>query len=617
AFSSHYYSSAFLVTATFLMFASALQRCSSARHILFSRQARGLRTSAASSLQRTPGLSHSTSPLHGLNNYKLAFPTTRAPRNHLPVPLTAARMAATSAAAAAAAAPSDVPQEPAQAYEALCGRLRELSALNGISGLLDWDEMVMMPAGSADSRGAQKAALAGVMYDKQTDPQLGALLAVLRAAPKGSLDEVQSSVVRDAHKEYVKATALPKELAQRIARLKTDAYAAWVEARKSADFSLFAPFLQQWVDISKEKARLIDPCRPAYDVLLDDYEKGLTSARLDEVFSEVRAGLVPLIADIKSRGRNIDCSWMEGEYDTAVQAELCNKIALDLGFDTSKGRLDVSVHPFTGGAHPTDVRMTTRFKKEDVTEGVSGAIHETGHALYEQGRPASPAWADLPVSSALSMGVHESQSLLWERMVGLGRPFATYLLPLLRERFPDRFPPAVTPEQLYESQNTIREPSLIRVESDEVTYPLHIILRYELEAALMEGRLAVEQVPAEWNRRMSDYLGACPPDDAKGCLQDVHWCMGAFGYFPTYTLGAMYATQLYDAAAKDIPDLVDKIAAGDFKPLKSWLNANVHALGSLPASGDELMVAVTGAPLQPGVFLNYLRGKYGELYGIA
>ncbi|KAG2426831.1 hypothetical protein HXX76_012882 [Chlamydomonas incerta] len=504
-----------------------------------------------------------------------------------------------------------VPKDTKKAYEALCERLKELSALGGISGLLGWDEMVMMPPGAANSRGAQKSALAGVMYDKKTDPTLGALLEALKKAPAGSLDAVAAAVVRDAAKDYIKATALPKELAQRIARLETDAYAAWVKAKQASDFSIFAPFLKEWVEVNREKARLIDPAAPPYDVLLDDYEKGLTSARLDEVFAQVREGLVPLIAAIKSRGAKLDDSWTHGEFDLEAQAALCKKIALDLGFDTEHGRLDVSVHPFTGGAHPTDVRMTTRFKKEDVMEGITGAIHETGHALYEQGRNLE--YDGLPVNSALSMGVHESQSLLWERMVGLSRPFAVYLLPLLKERFPATFG-AATAEQLYAAENTIREPSLIRVESDEVTYPLHIILRYELERGLMDGSVAVDDIPRLWNEKMQSYLGATPPSDAKGCLQDVHWSAGLFGYFPTYTLGAMYATQIYAAAAKDLPGLEDQIRAGDFAPLKSWLNAKIHKLGSLHASGDELMTAATGGPLDPAVFLTYLNTKYSELY---
>lgn len=272
------------------------------------------------------------------------------------------------------------------------------------------------------------------------------------------------------------------------------------------------------------------------------------------------------------------------------------------------------MHPFTGGSHPTDVRMTTRFKEHDVTEGLTGAIHETGHAMYEQGRNQDSAWKDLPVSNAMSMGIHESQSLLWERMVALGKPFQHYLLPKLREAFPDKFTESITPDALYVAQNTIREPSLIRVESDEVTYTMHVILRYEIERSLMEQTIAVSDVPKIWNEKMQSYLGCLPPDDSKGCLQDIHWAGGAMGYFPTYTLGAMYATQIYETAKEKIPGLEESLTKGDFAPLRLWLNENIHRLGSLPASGDELMQIVTGKPLDPQIYLRYLREKYTEIY---
>lgn len=426
------------------------------------------------------------------------------------------------------------------------------------------------------------------------------------------LTNVQSAVVRDAHKEYVRTTAIPKELAQKIAHLETTAYEAWIDARKSADFSKFSPSLQEWVDVNRQRAAFIDSAAPAYDVLLDMYEKGMLTSRLDAIFAEVRAGLVPLITELKTKGTSPDDQWLKGEYDTEVQAKLCRQIALDLGFDISKGRLDVSVHPFTGGSHPTDVRMTTRFKLDDLTEGLTGAIHETGHAMYEQGRNLDPEWKDLPVSLAMSMGIHESQSLLWERMVALNKPFQHYLLPKIREFFP-AFPEA-TPESLYAAQNTMRDPSLIRVESDELTYTMHVILRYEIERGLIDGSVQVQDVPALWNAKMQEYLGVTPPDDAKGCLQDIHWAGGAMGYFPTYTLGAMYATQIYECAVDKIPGLEASLAKGDFTPLREWLNEHIHRLGSLYASGDELMVAVTGKPLDPQIYLSYLRKKYSEIY---
>ncbi|MEW5308984.1 MAG: hypothetical protein WDW38_000901 [Sanguina aurantia] len=326
---------------------------------------------------------------------------------------------------------------------------------------------------------------------------------------------------------------------------------------------------------------------------------------------QVRDGLIPLIAQIKASPHQLSDAWLKGSYSVETQASLCKKVALDLGFDMGKGRLDVSVHPFTGGSHPTDVRITTRFKPDNLMEGLTGAIHETGHALYEQGRNLE--YDGLPVNSALGMGIHESQSLLWERMVALSPPFSKYLLPLLKESFPKEFGD-VSERQLYESMNVIASPSLIRVESDEVTYPMHVILRYEIERGLMSGSIKVKDLPTVWNAKMKEYLGDVPPTDAQGCLQDVHWSSGAFGYFPTYSLGAMYATQIFDCAKKSVPGLEEKMAAGDFKELKAWLNAKIHSVGSLHANGDELMVAVTGAPLDPSIFLKYLRDKYTDLY---
>lgn len=497
-----------------------------------------------------------------------------------------------------------------QNYNKVCEKLKELNALQGIAGLLGWDEMVMMPSGATNARGSQKSALTGVIHDKKSDTELGALLRSLEDH-SSQLDPVQKAVVRDALKQYVKDTAVPKELAQQIAKLDGEAYAAWVQARQAADFSIFAPYLEQWVELSKRKAALIDASRPAYDVLLDDYEKGMTSARLDEVFSQVRDGLLPLIKELTTRGVAPEHEWLLGEYDVDKQAALCRQVALDIGFDLSSGRLDVSVHPFTGGAHPTDVRMTTRFKPNNLTEGLTGAIHETGHALYEQGRNLD--YDGLPVNRALSMGVHESQSLLWERMVGLSPHFAAYVLPKIREAFPG-FGTDKTAEDLYAALNRVRVPSRIRVESDEVTYPMHIIVRYEIERALMDGSLAVADVPSTWNSKMQEYLGYLPENDALGCLQDVHWSKGLFGYFPTYTLGAMYACQIFRHASSQIPDLSAMIAAGDFAPLKAWLNANIHKVGSLHASGDELMTALTGSPLDPSAFMTYIKDKYLALY---
>ena len=503
-------------------------------------------------------------------------------------------------------------------YADVARKLRDITQLEGINGLLGWDELVMLPSSSAECRGEQKAVLAAITYDKKTEPGLGQLLESLRQKT-GELTAVENAVVRDASKQYRRDSAIPKELAVRCAKLESEAYEKWVAARSTNNWALFEPCLSEWVEISKQKAKFIDPENPnAYDVLLDAFEKGMTSKRIDEIFGALREGLVPLIAEIKARGTPPNAAWLTGagiKYDLDQQSLLCNQIAVDLGFDLTKGRLDRSVHPFTGGAHPTDVRMTTRFKEDDLTEGLTGAIHETGHALYEQGRNLDEEWKDLPVNVALSMGIHESQSLLWERMIALGKPFQHYLLPRIRQHFPS-FPAEATPELLYEAQNTLRDPSLIRVEADELTYGLHVVLRYEIERGLIDGSIKVCDVPRLWNEKMQSYLGVTPPSDAQGCLQDVHWSGGAIGYFPTYTLGAMAAAQLYAHYEAHVgPSAAQQqLSSGDFSPLRLWLLEEVHRRGSLPASGDELLQLVTGKPLDPNVYLSYLSTKYRELY---
>ena len=342
--------------------------------------------------------------------------------------------------------------------------------------------------------------------------------------------------VKRAHEDYQRATRVPAEMAKREAELGAKGYAAWMEAREKSDWSLFSPVLKEWVALVRERCALVRPDLPPYDAALSDYERGLTKARLDEIFPPVRKALSALVAEVyeaaeKNGGVPVALSGaksvMTGAFDTDKQAALSKEVALAMGFDESRGRLDVSAHPFTGGAGPEDTRMTTRYKADDLSEGLTGTIHETGHALYEQARPAK--YAGQPVSSAHSMGIHESQSLLWERMVALGPEFAKFLLPKLGEQFGGQFE-GVTPEQLHASFNIVKKPSLIRVESDELTYPLHIILRYELECGLIDGSIEVDDLPRLWNEKMETMLGCTPPDDAKGVLQDVHWSAGAFGY---------------------------------------------------------------------------------------
>ena len=470
------------------------------------------------------------------------------------------------------------------------------------------------------------------------------------------------------------------------ARLESEAFVSWKGAREASDFSKFAPDLSKIFALKSEVAKTTRPeiCErgEAYDGALDQFERGMTSMRLDEIFGETRAGLRPLLARVLEKKREepaVDALHPALAFDhpgwtgsAEKQAELSKRVAGDLGFDFSKGRFDVSTHPFTGGACPTDTRITTRYSDGNWLEGFAGTVHEVGHALYEQGRSTDEEGDGLPVSRALSMGTHESQSLLWERMVLQSRDFWDYATPLFHEFFPHTSD--ATAEDFYRAINRV-QPGLIRVEADELSYPFHVFLRYDVERSLLAGDLDVATIPQRWNSVMKDVLDVDVPDDAKGALQDIHWSFGAVGYFPSYvrraiferrvaarprprpghsvetsraaaaaatwtfrgdkprrrrgcdvdsstalrrryTLGAMMAAQIWTAAEAAVPDLGGKIRAGDFAPLREWLRTSIHEVGSTYASPDDLLRTVTGAPLEPRPFLDYLERKYTALYGL-
>lgn len=522
------------------------------------------------------------------------------------LPVTAPRrLAPRSMTTTAASASSSAIKE---AYDELAAGLREQSSLEGVMGIIGWDELTFMPPGAADVRAAQKSALAGVLHDTATTPRRGELLAALADVcdlAAAGLAPGQVATVREATRAYHKKAAVPRELAQRRAALESSAYSAWVAARGADEgrgrWSDFAPSLRAWIDIIREQAALTHPGIPdVYDAALDDYEKGATAARMDALFAELKRGLIPILDEIKARraardaaagGPVDDGAPLRVAIDVGAQARLCRAVAIDLGFDLEAGRLDVSVHPFTGGC-AGDCRMTTRYKPNDFTEGLTGTVHETGHSLYEQGRNPDALWSGLPVADPLSMGIHESQSLIWERSVALSRPFAVYLsnkLSSFGDQPGDGAEPgdrealrplaALSAEDIYRGMNEVRRESFVRVEADEVQYSLHVILRYEIERDLLAGNLDAADVPAVWNRKMEEALGVVVPNDAAGCLQDVHWSAGAVGYFPTYVVGAVAAAQLHEAAAAALPSLDADVAAGNFGPLRTWLREAVHHRG--------------------------------------
>lgn len=478
------------------------------------------------------------------------------------------------------------------------------------------DETVMMPENSEAARNAQKAALAGVSYEKKVNPKVGEALDIL-AKHKKDVDAwataYDKAVIRDAARDYALHTRKTKDMAMRSAELEGRGYSTWAKARKDNDWNAFKPVLQEIVALKQEVAHATRPHMSSYDANIDEYERGMTSARITMLFAKLKSDLNPLISSIleskEKKQYSVPSALQGGDaWSIEKQKELCLEIAHAIGFDFTRGRFDVSVHPFTGGPHPTDVRITTRYSTENWLEGIAGTVHEVGHGLYEQGR--NEEYVDLPVSRSLSMGVHESQSLFWERMVFQSYEFWQWATPLVHKHFPHT--KHCTADDFYRYVNQVH-PGFIRVDADEVTYPIHIMLRFEMEKAIFSGR-PIDELPRIWNDTMKKSLNLIVPDYRKGILQDVHWAMGAFGYFPSYTLGAMIAAQLFEQAEKDMPDLRDKIRNGKFVEIKNYLNEKIHKKGSLHCSLDELLMDVTGKPLDPQIYVKYLEKKYRALY---
>jgi carboxypeptidase Taq len=492
-------------------------------------------------------------------------------------------------------------------YQKLVQRLEETSRLGGIMGILHWDQEVIMPSGAAESRARQMGVLAGTIHEKSTDPEIGKLLDALDK--ENSFNAFEECNIREARREYDMETKVPKNLVMELAELSSKSHQVWVKARSENKFSDFAPTLKQLVELKKRWAEYVSPELPSYDANIDIYERGATMEEITPVFETLKAELIPLIRDIQESDYKPDASFLSGNFPVDQQEGLGRRISEEMGFAFDRGRMDVSVHPFCGGSHPTDVRITTRYRTDNFVESLYAVIHETGHGLYEQGRMQEGR--DLPASEALTMGIHESQSLFWERMIAQSPAFCNRYLPLIAETFPEKFK-AVTNEQLYEAVN-VSEPSYIRVEADEVTYPMHVILRYEIEKGLFDGSVDIDTLPELWNSKMKEYLGIEPPSDTLGVLQDTHWSGAAFGYFPSYTLGAIYASQFYQTLQQEIPDLDNEIKSGNLATIRQWLNQKIHEKGRLFSVAD-LVKQVTGDDLNPTVFLDYLKNKYRKIY---
>lgn len=496
-----------------------------------------------------------------------------------------------------------------QTYQHFVQKIQELGQLEQISGILHWDQEVIMPDGAAKARAGQLAALAGVVHEKITDPVIGQLLDQLESGASNEFDPYQLCNIRETRRVYDRETLVPAELVTELAELSSRGHHIWAKARKENKYSDFAPVLERLIELRKQWAHHVDPDKAPYDVLMDIYERGLTMAEVDLTFERLKKELVPLIQAIQESEHQPDTSFLEGEFPITSQEALGRTISQDMGFDFNLGRMDVSVHPFCGGGDPTDIRITTRYGTDNFMESLFAVIHETGHGLYEQGRMERDR--ALPVSEALTTSIHESQSLFWERMVSKQKAFCEHYMELFRRTFPDNL--NQVDATAFHAAINVSRPSFIRVESDEVTYPMHIILRYEIEKGIFDGTYRVSDLPDVWNNKMEEYLGIRPATDSEGVLQDVHWSGGAFGYFPSYTYGAMYASQFYKAFEKEVPDLEDWIRQGKFKAIREWLNRNIHIKGKLQST-RELLKEVTGETLNPDHFITYLKSKYRNIY---
>ena len=492
------------------------------------------------------------------------------------------------------------------AYVELEGIFSRISALRGASAILDWDAATQLPSGSSQVRGEQLAQLAELAHEMITSPRVTDLLAKAEEE-RLHLPDWQQANLREMRHRWVHENAVDTRLVGAMSKAATASEHYWRTARKENDFAGFATHLETVLELVREIAH----CKASamslspYDALIDSYDPGTRSAMIDRQFAKLEAflpGFIPQV--IESQARRAAPMPLQGPFDVAAQKSLGISVMKALGFDFTQGRLDVSAHPFCGGV-PGDVRITTRYSEENFTESFYGVIHETGHALYEAGLPSD--WVAQPVGEARGMAMHESQSLLMEMQLSRGRDFLHFAAPKIREAF------GVSgaqwePENLYRLATEVR-PSLIRVSADEVTYPCHILLRYGLEKQLIAGTLEVEDIPTAWEEGMQQLLGIAPDNHANGCMQDIHWPHGSFGYFPTYTLGAMIAAQLYDFVGKNINDLAGNIRKGNFEPLVEWLNDHIHCQGSYLTT-DALLTQATGKPLDADIFITHLTRRY-------
>jgi carboxypeptidase Taq len=497
-------------------------------------------------------------------------------------------------------------------YDRLCQHAREVAILNSTQSLLGWDERTKLPPGGGGYRAEQMSYLAGLIHKKQTAPEVGEWLSELAASSLAADPHSDTGAdITNLKRDYDRKTKLPQALVEELAKLSVLGQQLWVEARKANDFGRFRPLLERTIELKRQEASAIGYEKEPYDALLDEFEPGAKTADVGKTLGGLREQLVPLVAAIAGSSRRPDLAALHGHYPIDMQDRFGCFAAEAFGFDFDNGRLDTTNHPFCAGMGPRDIRLTTRYDEGSLFGSLFSTLHEAGHGIYEQGLREERY--GLPSGDAVSLGIHESQSRLWENFVGRSRSAWQYFYSLAKSMFRDALR-GVRLDDFYFAINDVR-PTLIRTESDEVTYNLHILIRFELELALINDTLAVVDLPEAWHAKYREYLGIQSPTDADGVLQDVHWSSGAFGYFPTYSLGNLYAAQFFEQAQKDLGDLNEMFGRGEFLPLRDWLRTHIHVEGRrYPAA--ELCRHVTGAVLSHGPLMRHLRGKFGPLYGL-
>ncbi|MEN9787270.1 MAG: hypothetical protein RLZZ299_2534 [Pseudomonadota bacterium] len=490
------------------------------------------------------------------------------------------------------------------AWSALIERIAEIETLSGIHALVEWDQQTYMPRGAAEGRGRQAALLARLRHERFTDPRVGGWLAELA---EKDLDATRRAAVRVLTRQYRRATCLPATLVEALGHARNDGYNAWMAAREADSFAPFEGPLQRLLDLTREQAAAYGHAAHPYDALLEDYDPGSTVAELRPMFTRLGAELNALLDTLAGRPHP---AGFGGALDVEGQRKLSERVLDDLGFDRTRGRLDLSEHPFSTGIGPGDTRITTHFHAENFLAALGGTIHEAGHGMYEQGlRTDRPGWG---LDVAAGMGIHESQSRFWENVIGRSLPFCRYLAPRMRAIWPDR---DITADGLYGAFNRV-ERSLVRIFADEVTYNLHVIARFELELGILEGRLQARDLPEAWDDAYRRHVGVVSPRPHDGVLQDVHWSGGMFGYFPSYTLGNLYAASLGATMQSDMPDMWRHVEAGNFAPILAWMRAKVHVRGS-EVDAPEIVRDACGDRDPVSDLVESLWARHGALYGVS